>query len=199
MFCAQGAPERMLRWHYRSRHESLITVSNHEFYDNRLVVFPSPDAGKVDTGLVFRHNPDASYQRRGINTAEAKTVALAAMKHAREVPELTLGVAAFQQRSGAPHRRRGRHPAPPRSLARGVLRRPPRRALLRQEPGERPGRRTRRDPDQHRLRQDRRRLSADELRTAQSGRRRATSECAHHPGPPAAASCTATSSGRIWT
>ncbi len=95
MFCAQGAPERMLRWHYRSRHESLIAVSNHEFYDNRLVVFPSPDAGKVDAGLVFRHNPDASYQRRGINTAEAKTVALAVMKHAREVPELTLGVAAF--------------------------------------------------------------------------------------------------------
>ena len=95
MFCAQGARERMLRWHYRSRHESLITVSNHEFYDNRLVVFPSPDAGKVDTGLLFHHNPEASYQRRGINTAEAKTVALAVMKHAREVPELTLGVAAF--------------------------------------------------------------------------------------------------------
>ena len=94
MFCAQGARERMLRWHYRSRHESLITVSNHEFYDNRLVVFPSPDAGKVDTGLVFRHNPDASYQRRGINTAEAKTVALAVMKHAREVPEFTLGATA---------------------------------------------------------------------------------------------------------
>ena len=95
MFCAQGARERMLRWHYRSRHESLIAVSNHEFYDNRLVVFPSPDAGKVDTGLVFRHDPDADYQRRGINTAEAKTIALAVMRHARETPELTLGVAAF--------------------------------------------------------------------------------------------------------
>ncbi len=95
MFCAQGARERMLRWHYRSRHESLIAVSNHEFYDNRLVVFPSPDAGKVDTGLLFRHDPDADYQRRGINTAEAKTIAQAVMKHARETPELTLGVAAF--------------------------------------------------------------------------------------------------------
>ena len=95
MFCAQGAPERMLRWHYRSRHESLITVSNHEFYDDRLVVFPSPDAGKVDTGLVFRHHPDAHYQRRGINTVEAKTVARAVMEHARSTPGLTLGVAAF--------------------------------------------------------------------------------------------------------
>ena len=95
MFCAQGAPERMLRWHYRSRHESLITVSNHEFYDNRLVVFPSPDGGKVETGLLFRHNPEATYQRRGINTAEAKTVALAVMEHVRKTPGLTLGVAAF--------------------------------------------------------------------------------------------------------
>ena len=49
LFCAQGAPERWLRWHYRSRHESLITVSNHEFYDNRLIVFPSPDAGKQES------------------------------------------------------------------------------------------------------------------------------------------------------
>ena len=95
MFCAQGAPERMLRWHYRSRHESLITVSNHEFYDDRLVVFPSPDAGKRDTGLVFQHDPQAHYQRRGINTAEAKTVAQAVMEHARARPDLTLGVAAF--------------------------------------------------------------------------------------------------------
>ena len=95
MFCAQGAPERMLKWHYRSRHESLITVSNHEFYDDRLVVFPSPDAGKRDTGLLFRHDPDAHYQRRGINTAEAKKVAKDVMAHARATPGLTLGVAAF--------------------------------------------------------------------------------------------------------
>ena len=27
LFVAQGAPQRMLRWHYRSRHESLVAVS----------------------------------------------------------------------------------------------------------------------------------------------------------------------------
>lgn len=42
LFVAQGARERMLRWHYRSRHESLMAVSNHLFYNDRLVVFPSP-------------------------------------------------------------------------------------------------------------------------------------------------------------
>ena len=44
---AQGMPQRMLRWHYRSRHPSLIAVSNHEFYDNRLFVVPSPDYSRA--------------------------------------------------------------------------------------------------------------------------------------------------------
>ena len=48
----------MLRWHYRSRHESLIAVSNREFYDDRLVVFPSPDAARREAGLVLRHLPE---------------------------------------------------------------------------------------------------------------------------------------------
>lgn len=98
MFSAQGAPERMLRWHYRSQHESLITVSNHEFYDNRLVVFPSPDKGREDTGLRLQHGPNLFYKRgRGgrINVGEAQVVARAVMEHARHSPEMTLGVAAF--------------------------------------------------------------------------------------------------------
>ena len=41
---AAGMPERMLRWHYRSRHPSLIAVSNRAFYDDRLHVVPSPFA-----------------------------------------------------------------------------------------------------------------------------------------------------------
>ena len=95
LFCAQGAPERWLRWHYRSRHESLITVSNHEFYDNRLIVFPSPDAGKQEGGLRFQHDPDNLYERNGVNVAEAKKVAAAVMEHARNHPNLTLGAVAF--------------------------------------------------------------------------------------------------------
>ena len=98
MFCAQGAPERMLRWHYRSRHESLIAVSNHEFYDNGLVVFPSPDRGREDTGVVFQHGPETHYKRgRGgrINPGEARDVAQAVMEHAAARPHRTLGVAAF--------------------------------------------------------------------------------------------------------
>jgi very-short-patch-repair endonuclease len=103
LFSAQGAPQKMLRWHYRSRHESLIAVSNQEFYDSRLVVFPSPDASKQEMGLIFHHLPETAYDRgrSRTNPLEAKAVAQAVMKHAREqmrLPakdRLTLGVAAF--------------------------------------------------------------------------------------------------------
>ncbi|SFF64827.1 AAA domain-containing protein [Halobacillus alkaliphilus] len=36
-------PQKHLRWHYRSEHESLISFSNSHFYDNKLVTFPSID------------------------------------------------------------------------------------------------------------------------------------------------------------
>ena len=74
LFAAMGAPERMLRWHYRSRHESLIAVSNREFYDGRLIVFPSPDAARRERGLVLRHLPEAVYDRGGTRTNPAAMV-----------------------------------------------------------------------------------------------------------------------------
>ncbi|QMU27673.1 DUF3320 domain-containing protein [Adhaeribacter radiodurans] len=97
LFAAQGAPQRMLRWHYRSRHESLIAVSNQEFYENRLVIFPSPDAARKEIGLLYHHLPHTFYHRgkTRTNPQEAETVAQAIMQHARTHPELTLGVAAF--------------------------------------------------------------------------------------------------------
>lgn len=97
LFRANGAPERMLRFHYRSRHESLIAVSNKEFYDNDLFVFPSPDASQEETGLVYHHLPEATYDRGGSskNRDEARIVAERAMEHARETPHRSLGVATF--------------------------------------------------------------------------------------------------------
>ncbi len=97
LFAAQGAPQRMLRWHYRSRHESLIAVSNQEFYENRLVIFPSPDAARKEIGLIYHHLPHTFYDRgkTRTNPQEAETVAQAIMQHARTNPKLTLGVAAF--------------------------------------------------------------------------------------------------------
>ena len=97
LFRSKGAPERMLRFHYRSRHESLIAVSNKEFYDNDLFVFPSPDASREETGLVYHHLPETAYDRGGSskNREEARIVAERVMQHARENPHRSLGVATF--------------------------------------------------------------------------------------------------------
>jgi very-short-patch-repair endonuclease len=94
---ARGIPQRMLRWHYRSQHESLITVSNYEFYDDKLVVFPSPDHDKEVVGLVYHYLPETEYGRgkSRTNVCEAKAVADAVMRHVKTSPEFTLGVAAF--------------------------------------------------------------------------------------------------------
>ncbi len=103
LFLAAGAPERMLRWHYRSRHESLIAVSNREFYAGKLAVFPSPDARRSGSGLTLRRLSDTVYDRGGsrTNSGEAKAVAQAVLDHARQNlsrpagDRLTLGVVAF--------------------------------------------------------------------------------------------------------
>ena len=97
LFLGKGAPERMLRWHYRSRNGSLIAVSNNEFYDNRLVVFPSPGVNPTARGLKFHHLPDTVYERGKTrsNPEEAKVVSRAVLEHAKVYPDLTLGVVAF--------------------------------------------------------------------------------------------------------
>ena len=110
---AKGARSTMLRWHYRSRHESLIAFSNRTFYDSRLNVFPSPVRERRLLGLSFRHLPETVYQRghaKANNPQEAVEVVEAVMQHARqqlELPELereTLLVATF---SATATRRRG--------------------------------------------------------------------------------------------
>lgn len=94
---ARGMPERMLRWHYRSRHHSLIAVSNQEFYNNQLFIVPSPWPVASGLGLRFHHVPNGVFDRGGssTNAVEAHTVARAVIRHAREFPHQSLGVAAF--------------------------------------------------------------------------------------------------------
>ena len=93
----RGLPERTLNWHYRSRHPSLIAVSNAEFYDRRLVVPPSPLVTSSSLGLQLVHLPATIYERGGsrTNPKEAIAVAEAVLHHARTTPQLSLGVVAF--------------------------------------------------------------------------------------------------------
>ncbi|WP_159078878.1 DUF3320 domain-containing protein [Orrella marina] len=97
MFVAQGAPQKMLRWHYRSRHDSLIAVSNESFYEGKLLIFPTPGIHPRATGLRMRYLPDTHYDRGGTRTnlGEAQALAQAVMEHARQTPGLSLGVVAF--------------------------------------------------------------------------------------------------------
>jgi very-short-patch-repair endonuclease len=87
----------MLNWHYRSKHQSLIAVSNKQFYDNRLFIVPSPYDAVAGMGLKFNYNPDAHYDRGNTraNPKEARIVAEAVIRHAREAPSRSLGVATF--------------------------------------------------------------------------------------------------------
>ncbi|MBZ5601280.1 MAG: DUF3320 domain-containing protein [Acidobacteriia bacterium] len=97
LFIARGMPQRMLRWHYRSRHQSLIAVSNTQFYENKLFIVPSPYTSEAGRGLRFHHISEGRFDTGNsrTNVIEAKAVAEAVIKHAQQHPELSLGVAAF--------------------------------------------------------------------------------------------------------
>lgn len=94
-----GLSQRLLRWHYRSRHEALITFSNQRFYDNRLITFPSPWLENPKLGVEFKHVPDGVYDRGGRrdNRREAEVVADLVLEHFRKQPDKSLGVIAFSQ------------------------------------------------------------------------------------------------------
>lgn len=89
---ARGMPSRTLQWHYRSRHPSLIQVSNDTFYDNKLKFPPSPQIAGHE-GLLFTKT-DGVYDRgkSRTNKIEAEQVAKAILKHAQSTPNLSLGV-----------------------------------------------------------------------------------------------------------
>ena len=92
-------PEHWLRWHYRSRHEDLISFSNREIYNDTLVTFPTPDHVAEHMGVSFHHVPDGIYDRgRGrsqINRREAQVVAKRVVDHLRDGSGRSVGVIAF--------------------------------------------------------------------------------------------------------
>lgn len=70
---ALSMPSKHLLWHYRSKHESLIAFSNSEYYDNKLLTFPSPDNIESKVKLVSVQG----YYDKGktrCNRAEAQAV-----------------------------------------------------------------------------------------------------------------------------
>ncbi|MGH2396085.1 MAG: DUF4011 domain-containing protein [bacterium] len=95
--CQKQLPFRRLRWHYRSQHESLIQFSNEQFYDNDLIVFPSPRRSAREFGVHSTFIEAPTY-RTGRNRGEAEVVVQNILQHFRHNPEASLGVAAFNKR-----------------------------------------------------------------------------------------------------
>lgn len=82
---------RMLRWHYRSRHESLIAFSNKHFYDDRLVVFPS--ATNSYDGLGLEHvYVCGQYLGGGTNAEEARVMIDRTRELIERNPDLSIGL-----------------------------------------------------------------------------------------------------------
>ncbi|MFG1344604.1 DUF3320 domain-containing protein [Xanthobacter autotrophicus DSM 431] len=98
---ASGLPLRYLRWHYRSRNESLIAFSNQHYYGNRLITFPAPRV--EDRAVTLCRVPEGVYDRgkSRTNLAEARALVDEAVKRMRgslALPERarqTLGVITF--------------------------------------------------------------------------------------------------------
>jgi len=90
-----GMPGRGLRWHYRSRRETLIAFSNRHFYSGDLVTFPSiRDATSDAVRLEFV--PQGRWIER-TNLPEAERVTDLVIRHLRTRPETSLGIIAFNQ------------------------------------------------------------------------------------------------------
>ncbi|MFI3252651.1 MAG: DUF4011 domain-containing protein [bacterium] len=97
LLLAKNVRERTLEWHYRSRHQSLISYSNKAFYDDKLKTFPSVFESDDNLGLVFKHSNDTAYDRgkSSSNPLEAKQVIEYAIEQAKENPHLSMGIASF--------------------------------------------------------------------------------------------------------
>lgn len=92
-------PDRTLKWHYRSRNESLIAFSNAKIYNHNLITFPSPAEGEKDNGVEYVFVENGVYDRGGkkSNMQEAIKVAELVFEHIRKNSSRTLGVITFSE------------------------------------------------------------------------------------------------------
>ena len=97
---AAGVYSAHLNWHYRSRHESLISFSNHNYYDDRLNTFPCART-TPRLGVRFEFVEGGVYDRRATRTNEKEARALvdyifAKAKEPGYTPR-SIGVVTFSQ------------------------------------------------------------------------------------------------------
>ncbi|WP_153800460.1 DUF3320 domain-containing protein [Foetidibacter luteolus] len=93
-----SVPSRYLLRHYRSRHESLIAFSNSNYYENKLLSFPSAD--DLNRKVKYQHVP--GYYDKGktrTNRFEADAIVQYIRQHYSDANKrkLSLGVVTFSQ------------------------------------------------------------------------------------------------------
>ncbi|WP_455924657.1 AAA domain-containing protein [Pseudomonas putida] len=116
---ARNLPATLLAWHYRSRHESLISFSNAAFYEGRLITIPDrhlahPTAAQgpwhasdeqavvqgadilLDTPISYLKIADGVYLGRS-NAAEARYIAHLVRELLQRETGLSLGIVAFSE------------------------------------------------------------------------------------------------------
>ncbi|WEK37017.1 MAG: AAA domain-containing protein [Candidatus Pseudobacter hemicellulosilyticus] len=112
---ARKLPGTMLSWHYRSRYETLISYSNHAFYEAGLLTIPDRTIHHIDKPLLqvqqveessryaglllqdsisFHYLPNAIYASRG-NIQEAKYIAGMLRELLLKGVEESIGIVAF--------------------------------------------------------------------------------------------------------
>ncbi len=95
---ALSMPSHYLTWHYRSRHESLISFSNANYYDGKLMTFPSSDdrASHVEFVAV-----EGTYDKGASrsNRKEAEAIVDEIVRHYSDATSarMSLGVISFSK------------------------------------------------------------------------------------------------------
>lgn len=93
---ALSIPSKYLLWHYRSKHESLIAFSNAEYYDNKLMTFPSPDNIESKVRMVAIDGfYDKGKSRQNRAEAQAVVDEIAKRLRSEELRKRSIGVVTF--------------------------------------------------------------------------------------------------------
>lgn len=89
-----GSKKRRLLWHYRSRDERLIALSNIEIYGNSLTTFPASDSHDAVGHVLVTGGKNQRVANNSKND-EVQTVVELIRRHYLEHPEESLGVITF--------------------------------------------------------------------------------------------------------
>lgn len=95
---ALSMPSHCLTWHYRSRHESLISFSNVNYYESRLMTFPSVDdrASHVEF-VAVEGTYDKGASRSNRKEAEAIVEEIVSHYSNKDNARMSLGVISFSK------------------------------------------------------------------------------------------------------